>query len=156
MKHHLVLIGFMGSGKSTLAQRLASLFSLPIFSTDCRIENLMQMKIVDIFHQYGEEFFRAKEKEIFFEIANLSVPHIIDCGGGFGAYQDVEILGEVVFLDLPFDVISQRVIQDAVCRPLFDDRAKELYDLRAKTYSAKANVILRSDWEIEEWIKRRA
>lgn len=145
----------MGSGKSTLAQSLSSLFSLPVFSTDCRVEELMQMKIADIFHQYGEKFFRTKEEEIFFEIANLNTLHIIDCGGGFGIYQDVRVLGEVIFLDIPFDVISQRVVEDAVCRPLFDDCVKELYDSRLKIYREKADVILRNDQEIKEWIKRR-
>lgn len=150
---HIVLIGFMGSGKSTLASTLSLTFTLPIFSTDAVIENLNQMRIAKIFEIYGECFFRSQESKIFAQIQKLSKPHIIDCGGGFGIYQDVNSLGEVVFLDVEFDVIYSRLsILKNHNRPLFDHNVKKLFYSRLEIYRAKADVILKTDQEVLEWI----
>lgn len=142
---HLVIIGFMGSGKSTLSSRLSCSFGLPIYSTDEMITQHMQMPIAEIFKIFGEDVFRTQETEIFKRILQIDHPHIIDCGGGFGAYQKVEELGRVIFLDLEFDEILERMSeQERKKRPLFASlsKARELFIQRRAIYLKKAQLIL--------------
>lgn len=142
---HLVIIGFMGSGKSTLSSMLSCSFGLPIYSTDEMITQHMQMPIAEIFKIFGEDFFRTQETEIFKRILQIDHPHIIDCGGGFGAYQKVEELGRVIFLDLKFDEILERMSeQERKKRPLFASlsKARELFIQRRAIYLKKAQLIL--------------
>ena len=152
---HCLLIGFMGSGKSSLALNLSKEFSLPIFSTDLAISRQLQMPISDIFSHFGEEFFRAQESRIFAIIKQLEAVHIIDCGGGFGYYQEVNALGKVIFLDLEFEEILQRMNKNERSkRPLFSDeaKAKELFLQRREVYLAKADIRLESLKDLKEQI----
>lgn len=150
---HLVLIGFMGSGKSSLALKISQLYSIPVFSTDSAIIEEMGMSISDIFKDYGEKFFRLKENKIFAKIRNLSSLHIIDCGGGFGAYQNVTSLGKVIFLDLEFEEIMQRMsLRERFKRPLFDNlqSAYQLFLQRRKLYAQRAEIRFRSIEDLKD------
>ncbi len=152
---HLILIGFMGSGKSSLASNLSRELLLPVFSTDLAISEQLQMSISDIFSHFGEEFFRAQESRIFAAIKQLEAVHIIDCGGGFGYYQEVNALGKVIFLDLEFEEILQRMNEDERSkRPLFGNeaKAKELFLQRREVYLAKADIRLKSLKDLKEQI----
>lgn len=143
---HLVIIGFMGSGKSTLSSILASSLDLPIFSTDERIAQQMQMPIPKIFEIFGEDFFRLQEARIFKKMLWLDETHIVDCGGGFGAYQEVNQLGKVIFLDLEFGEILERMSkEEREKRPLFTSlsKAKELFVQRRAIYQKKAQIVLK-------------
>lgn len=143
---HLVIIGFMGSGKTTFASTLAHHFSIPLISTDQMIEEQVEMPISKIFKTFGEEFFRLQESEVFKTILQLKDSHIIDCGGGFGINQEVQELGRVIFLDLEFDEIVQRMNEgERKKRPLFASlfKARELFIQRRAIYEMKSNLILK-------------
>lgn len=140
---HLVIIGFMGSGKSRLSSLISHRFGVPVFSTDDEIIKSMQMSIAEIFERFGEEFFRLKENEIFDQIASLSGSYVVDCGGGFGIYQEVKALGEVVFLDVEFEVILERMdATERKKRPLMARVSREMFDYRRAIYMEKANLTL--------------
>lgn len=143
---HLVVIGFMGSGKSTFSSSLSCSLGLNVYSTDAMIAQQMQMPITKIFEVFGEDFFRTQETNLFKKIFQLTHRHIIDCGGGFGAYQEVDQLGKVIFLDLEFDEIVERMShQEREKRPLFASlfKAKELFIQRRAIYLKKAQIILK-------------
>lgn len=143
---HLVLIGFMGSGKSTFSSILSQAFRLPVFSTDAEIIQDLQMPISQIFEVLGEDFFRKEEARVFEKILQLKHLHIIDCGGGFGFYQDVGRLGEVVFLDLSLDEIVQRLGQEErEKRPLFSSKqeVQRIFAERREGYLKNSRMILR-------------
>ncbi|WP_158654378.1 shikimate kinase [Helicobacter pametensis] len=154
----MVLIGFMGSGKSTLSMRLSLTLGIPLISTDKMIEEMMQRSIPEIFDGFGEEVFRLKESEVFTKLCSLQIPHIIDCGGGFGAYQDVKKLGEVVFLNFRLEEILARLDQDEYSkRPLLHQSdLKELFHKRSKLYMQKADCVLENDCEIDRFVWERA
>ena len=82
MKKRLVyLAGFMGSGKSTIGPILANTLGWEFYDLDRVIENRLDKKVVEIFEQHGEDFFREKETEILTELS-LKQNCIISLGGG--------------------------------------------------------------------------
>ncbi|MBZ7987552.1 shikimate kinase [Campylobacter canadensis] len=138
MNKNIVLIGFMGCGKSTIARKLAKIFKRQLVDTDILIEERMQMSIKDIFATYGEEYFRKLECELKDELS-LKNNLIISCGGGFANLENIKTMGFVVYIYLPFFIIKKRVKNNGK-RPLFDDKAKKLYNKRLALYEKNADI----------------
>ena len=51
---NLFLIGMMGSWKSTVGKKLANALELEFIDIDDTIEEVTEMKVADIFLEYGE------------------------------------------------------------------------------------------------------
>ena len=81
MKKNLVLIGMMGSGKSTVSRLLSDKTKQNLIDTDEFIEKETKLKINDIFHKKGENFFRKIEEKIILNSLKFS-NNIIAVGGG--------------------------------------------------------------------------
>jgi shikimate kinase len=78
---NIVLTGFMGTGKTAVGRELARLLSMRLVDIDSEIEAERNMKITDIFKNYGEPYFRDLETGMIVRYAkekNL----IISTGGG--------------------------------------------------------------------------
>ena len=60
----IYLIGMPGCGKSTLGKRLAKKLNYEFIDMDSYIEKNACMFIDEIFDAFGEEYFRALEKNI--------------------------------------------------------------------------------------------
>ena len=76
----IVLTGFRGTGKSEVGKVLARQLNLPLLDTDALVEQKTGRSIPSIFHEEGEERFRAEEREVI-----ASLPHenvVISTGGG--------------------------------------------------------------------------
>ena len=71
----------MGSGKSTIGSILAKNLDFEFIDTDTEIEKKESMKIVKIFKDYGEKYFRKIEEKIILETLN-SKKSVISLGGG--------------------------------------------------------------------------
>ena len=52
---NIFLIGMMGSWKSTVGKKLAQKIKMEFIDTDDAIEELMEMKISEIFYEIGEK-----------------------------------------------------------------------------------------------------
>lgn len=134
----IYLVGFMGAGKTTVGRRLARRLDWRLEDLDDRIEQVEQRAVADIFRDRGEPYFRAVEREILFSF--LSVPHMVVATGG-GTFVDPENRaamladGTVIWLDLPFSMVVERVPSDGR-RPLAQDRAalETLYLARRAAY----------------------
>lgn len=87
MKNSIVLIGMMGSGKSTVGAILAEKTGYKFIDTDLEIEKSENMTIPNIFNEYGEQYFRKKEKEKVLEVTN-GKNTVVSLGGG--AFEDEE------------------------------------------------------------------
>ena len=61
------LIGMMGSWKSTVGRKLSEVLDMEFIDTDDTIEEMTEMKVVDIFREFGEEKFREMETAFFIE-----------------------------------------------------------------------------------------
>ena len=80
-KKNIVLIGMMAAGKTTIGFKLAKELKYDFFDIDAEIEKSENKKIVDIFQDDGEKYFRNLEEKmslIFLEKTRC----IISIGGG--------------------------------------------------------------------------
>ena len=71
----------MGSWKSTVGRKLAEALNLEFIDTDDAIEEVTEMKISDIFREFGEDRFREMETAFFLE-KSKQTGHVFSTGGG--------------------------------------------------------------------------
>lgn len=140
----IVLVGFMGSGKSTVGRMLAAKLDLGFADSDEVIERDQQMTIVEMFEEYGEEFFRKVEAATIVRL--LSGPdQVLALGGGsLGSEQVRKALRphHVVFLDVPFKRAKFRIREDPARPMLKRDDLEELYNQRIPVYRQVADLVV--------------
>ena len=78
---NIYLTGFMGTGKTTIGKILAKKLNLEFVEMDQIIEQREGQKIVNIFAEKGENYFRDKERALLEELS-LKENLVISCGGG--------------------------------------------------------------------------
>ena len=71
----------MGSWKSTVGRKLADNMGMEFVDTDDAIEEVTDMKLSDIFKEYGEDRFREMEMALFIEKAKQT-GQVFATGGG--------------------------------------------------------------------------
>lgn len=134
----IYLVGFMGAGKTTVARALGRRLHWRVEDLDKTIERLERRVIADIFRQEGEPYFRAVERRVLRSL--LPERHVVVSTGG-GTFVDPENRasmladGTVIWLDLPFERVVERVPTDGR-RPLATDREslEALYVARRGVY----------------------
>jgi len=91
----------MAAGKSTIGPILANTLGWNFFDLDREVEKKEGMKIVDIFEQKGEEYFRKVETEILKKLS-LKDESIISLGGGAIASEEnfnlINETGKIIYL----------------------------------------------------------
>ena len=114
------LVGMPGAGKSVVGRELAGRLGVPFVDLDTEIERRQGSAVPDIFRDRGEAAFRALEAA---ELVNASAqdPSVVACGGGVVLEPANRITlrntGVVVFIEVPLELLRQRVWPDAA-RPL--------------------------------------
>lgn len=137
---NIILTGFMGTGKTTVGKYLANILNYDFIDTDKELERIENKNISDIFNNFGEEYFRQKEKNICLSLSQKK--HcIISTGGGTLLTpincQLLEKTGYIVCLKASWDCIVQRLHSDEKeKRPLFLSNGKQLYNLRSSFYDS--------------------
>ena len=114
-----VLIGFMGTGKSSIGRELARQTKLPRYDTDEMISARFGLEVSEIFIRFGEDEFRAAERDA---LAQIPVqPAIVATGGGIVLRaENLEILrrlGIIVNLTTAEETLFERAFCGAI-RPL--------------------------------------
>ncbi|HYB54065.1 MAG TPA: thiamine phosphate synthase [Thermoanaerobaculia bacterium] len=134
----LYLVGFMGCGKTAIGRRLAARLQVPFVDVDAEIERASGLTVRALFEESGEPAFR--QREAVFLAGTESLSNAVVATGG-GAYvpdanrRAMRRLGRVVFLDVPFPVLSER-LAGKLDRPLFQsvEQAARLFAQRDPFY----------------------
>ena len=137
----------MGCGKSTVGKNLAKMTGRKFLDMDNYIEETVGMTIPAIFDKMGENGFRDLEHEACQALANRSGLIVASGGGALTYERNVAVFkgtDTVVLLDVPLEIIRQRLAQDTT-RPLLqrpdrDEAMKALYEQRLPLYQKAADV----------------
>ncbi|EAZ80155.1 shikimate kinase [Algoriphagus machipongonensis] len=137
----VVLVGLPGSGKSTFGRQLATALDFPYYDLDQLIEKKFQMKIPDIFNDFGEGRFREWETETLIEVMSSQESLVLASGGGCPCFNDnMDIInkqGASVYLDVPLEEISERLsLPKLQHRPMFKDLGHGEITLKLKSLLA--------------------
>ena len=81
LKKNIVLIGMMAAGKTTIGFKLAKKLKFHFIDIDSQIEKSENKKIIDIFKDKGEEYFRKIEEKVTLSYLNKT-NSVISIGGG--------------------------------------------------------------------------
>lgn len=127
-RKNLIICGFMGVGKSAVGKAVSNDLGLDFIDTDELIERKQNKNIADIFHEDGEECFRAIEKTIVSALPDFGV--VIAVGGGMivdpESFESLSEIGIMILLTATADTICRR-IRAKKTRPLLSGD-----DLKAK------------------------
>lgn len=108
----IYLDGFMAAGKSTIGPILANTLGWDFYDLDHVIEIELGKKIVDIFSDEGENYFRQKESEILLKLSKMNRV-VISLGGGTssscGNLETISATGKVVYLKASLEALYRRL-----------------------------------------------
>ena len=117
----IFLIGYMGSGKSTIGRHLSALTGMQFIDLDNYIEGRYRATVRELFAQYVEEGFRAREQAMLHEAGEFE-DTIVACGGGTPCFFDnmewMNTHGTTVLLDVDIDRLHARLMRGRHKRPL--------------------------------------
>lgn len=155
MDRSIIITGFMGAGKTTLARTLGELLKCPVTDLDQLIANMHSRTAKEIITQDGEAAFREIETATLRRALNFDPPHVIALGGGAWTLQQNRDLieskgGFTVWLDAPFSLCWQRILENGSERPLAPTKevAQRLYESRRHAYG-KASLHLNADLTVD-------
>jgi shikimate kinase len=153
----------MGSGKSSIGYLVSKKLNLKFVDIDSKIEEETGMKILNIFSEKGEKFFRNLEEKVTLKILKTNNT-VISLGGG--AFINDKIRKEILtnhnsfWLNWDLEILLKR-IKNSKKRPLVlnssDQEIKNLIKKRAIIYSKakfKINCNKLTKSEIVKKIKR--
>ncbi|SFC92274.1 shikimate kinase [Flexibacter flexilis DSM 6793] len=163
----ILLVGMPASGKSTIGAALATRLGYRFTDTDILIKKQENKSVPAIFAQYGEPYFREKEKQLIPQLATLPNPTVIATGGGLPCFWDnMEQLlqvGTVVFLDTELRTLYQRLLAKQAARPLVAGQSPEQlnrwlterYNLRVPFYQkAHFRISVTDSERVEEIVTK--
>ena len=161
-QNNIILVGMMGAGKTTIGKELLNVLKdYTLIDMDSEIENLVKMKISEIFEKYGEKHFRELETNLLKELSK-NQNQIISTGGGvFEKEENRNILketGTVFYLKASAEKLFDR-IKSQTHRPLLQqgfrvEKVKSILDNREANYS-KADIIIDTENKLPQNIVKR-
>lgn len=153
----IVFIGFMGVGKTTIAQIVADKLYRDFIDIDQEIEKEFNMPTSDIFKQYGEDFFRQKEKEHVLHFCEQPLK-VISLGGGAFLQDEIKKAclknSIVIYLDITWEAWQTRLDDLKDSRPILQHKSveeiKELFNERKAIYKEHDSKVVTDDATPEE------
>jgi shikimate kinase len=150
------LTGFMAAGKSTVGPILANTLGWEFYDLDKEVEKKSGLKIVEIFSQKGEDYFREMETGILKDLS-LKDKIIISLGGGAIASKEnfkiIKTTGKIIYLKSSPEIAYKR-LRFKVDRPAFVfegeevpskekflERINELLEARKKYYEQSDFIV---------------
>lgn len=145
---NIYLVGFMATGKTFVGRVLAKKLNREFFDLDDLIEKRENMRIVGIFSDKGEPYFRKIESQIIKEVSGKN-DLVIGCGGGAIVNEEnlatLKKSGIVICLKADIDTILNRS-KGTKQRPLLnvedsEGRIRDLLNKREPFYSQSDHII---------------
>ena len=140
----------MGSWKTTVGKKLAEAMDMDFVDIDDVIEEVTEMKISDIFKEFGEDQFRKMETAFFIEKAKQT-GQVFSTGGGIVLESEnrkiLKKYGTTFFLNASMEILAAR-IHNTTKRPLLTDsgnvqlRLEQIWKERKSYYSGSAHHII--------------
>lgn len=142
MDRRIVIVGFMGSGKTTVAKALAARLGCGLADLDAIVCAQQNKSVPELINEQGESGFRDAETAALQVVLDRQAPRIIALGGGAWTLErNRELINKheclTVWLDAPYDLCWQRIMDHPTPRPLALDEnaARELYRKRHPLYA---------------------
>ena len=126
----IIIVGMMGVGKSTIGRILAKSLNRNFYDIDENIEKKYNMRIYEIFENYGEIKFRDIEHKEIKNIRNGSNAVIAAGGGAFIYERNYNILNKIgltLWLNVSPLTIIERLKKNINSRPLLKNVNIETY-----------------------------
>ena len=143
---NIILIGMPGAGKSTVGVLLAKRLGYNFVDTDLLLQAQQHARLQEIIAKVGLEEFKRIEEDVCCE---LSTTRSVIATGGSVIYSECAMnhlrnLGQLVFIDIPLEVLKQRV-NDMDSRGLVigpGESYENLYNERQPLYKRYAEIII--------------
>lgn len=143
----IFLLGVKHAGKTTVGRFLAQISGFSFFDLDKEIEKRNGMSVRELYKSRGKTGFITEEAYECKIIAETAADSVVSTGGGISdnkeALEIIKNKGFSIFLDMPFDVVWERIAAKAKetgSLPSFltpdnpESQFKEIYNRRRKIY----------------------
>ncbi|MFQ3675306.1 MAG: shikimate kinase [Endomicrobiia bacterium] len=131
---NIILTGFMCTGKTVVGLALAEKLNMEYINTDSEIEKVAGKKIINIFAENGEKFFRDLESKVILKVSKKD-NCVISTGGGAVLRKEninnLRVNGKIINLTASPQTIFERLKKQNDTRPLLNkpDPMKEIISL---------------------------
>ncbi len=158
-KNIYYLTGFMASGKSTIGPILANTLGWSFYDLDKEVEKQEGRKIVELYEQKGEEYFRTTETALLKKLSEDDEV-IISLGGGAIAsdvnFKIIKSAGKIIYLKSSPEMAYKRLRfkrdrpafvfegEEVPSKDEFLQRINKLLDSRKKYYE-QADFVIDTD-----------
>lgn len=153
------LTGFMASGKSTIGPILANTLGWSFYDLDKEVEKQEGIKVVELYKQKGEEYFRKTETALLKKLSENDEV-IISLGGGAIAsdvnFKIIKSSGKIIYLKSSPEMAYKRLRfkrdrpafvfegEEVPSKEEFLQRINRLLDARKKYYE-QADFVIDTD-----------
>jgi len=153
------LTGFMAAGKSTIGPILANTLGWNFYDLDKEVEKKERMKVVELFDQKGEDYFRKSETALLEQLSQDN-ESIISLGGGAIAsdvnFGIIKSTGKIIYLKSSPEMAYKRLRfkrdrpafvfegEEVPSKEEFLERINKLLDSRKKYYE-QADFVIDTD-----------
>ena len=146
---NIILIGMPGAGKSTVGVILAKRLGYNFVDTDLLLQAEQHARLQEIIARVGLDEFKRLEENV---CCQLSTMRSVIATGGSVVYSEramnhLKKLGQIVFIDLPLDILQVRV-NDMDSRGLVigpGESYQHLYKERQPLYKKYAEITIDSE-----------
>ena len=109
--NNIILIGMPGAGKSTIGVVLAKKIGYEFIDSDIVIQNRYKKILQELINEYGTDGFEKIENDVN---KSLNPQNSVIATGGSAIYgkeamEHFDSIGTVVYLNLPYEEIEQRL-----------------------------------------------
>ena len=144
--NNIILIGMPGAGKSTIGVVLAKKIGYEFIDSDIVIQNRYKKILQELINEYGTDGFEKIENDVN---KSLNPQNSVIATGGSAIYgkeamEHFDSIGTVVYLNLPYEEIEQRLVnlEERGVTIKKGQTLKDLYNERIPLYKKYANLTI--------------